>query len=517
MGLGRALSGTWVALLVAALVAATALLAAHTSCRSLKPGLRWRPVAWGCASIAFLNIFAWSLLIPPFEGRDEADHFAYVAQIAENAALPTNGQENGIYSPQETLVLRGLHYGSVALYPQTPAISSLAEQRALMRDVHAGASRQGSGEAGVATAEPPLYYALQTIPYFLARGNILTQLQLMRALGALLGALTALLVLLTLREMLPRSPWAVVIGGVCIALQPMFAFVSGSVNPDALVLTIATAVFFCITRAFRRGLTRRSAVALGILIAVGFATKLTFDGFALGVFFGLAMLGVREIKTTGWRALTSPAIAAGIGISPLLLYMLRNTLLDHPTLGILSGGAGIASETPLNELSYIWQMYLPRVPGMTHYFVGISTYKDIWFDRFVGFYGWMDTTLPTRVDNAALIPAAAVAFLCGREVLARRQSLVKRLPELATYLAMAVGILVMVGASSYVTDAIQHRYAFGEPRYLLPLLPLLGAVIALAVRGAGRRWVPIAGAALVVLIVGHDIFSQLQVIARYYG
>jgi hypothetical protein len=75
----------------------------------------------------------------------------------------------------------------------------------------------------------------------------------------------------------------------------------------------------------------------------------------------------------------------------------------------------------------------------------------------------------------------------------------------------------MIGASSYLSDVVQHQHAFGEPRYLLPLLPLLGATIALAVRGAGRRWAPVTGAALVILFLGHDIFSQLQVIARYYG
>jgi hypothetical protein len=29
--------------------------------------------------------------------------------------------------------------------------------------------------------------------------------------------------------------------------------------------------------------------------------------------------------------------------------------------------------------------------------------------------------------------------------------------------------------------------------------------------------VPVIGAAMIVLFLGHDIFSQLQVIARYYG
>ena len=121
------------------------------------------------------------------------------------------------------------------------------------------------------------------------------------------------------------------------------------------------------------------------------------------------------------------------------------------------------------------------------------------------------------VSNVALIPAAIVVVLCGRELVIRRGALRKRLPELATYAAIVLGVLVMIGASSYLSDAIGREAPFGEPRYLLPMLPLLGAVIALAVRGAGRRWAPVVGAAMVVLFLGHDIFSQLQVIARYYG
>ena len=53
--------------------------------------------------------------------------------------------------------------------------------------------------------------------------------------------------------------------------------------------------------------------------------------------------------------------------------------------------------------------------------------------------------------------------------------------------------------------------------WIVPLLPLLGAALALSARGAGRRWGPAAGALIVVLVLAHDVFSQLQVIARYYG
>ena len=64
---------------------------------------------------------------------------------------------------------------------------------------------------------------------------------------------------------------------------------------------------------------------------------------------------------------------------------------------------------------------------------------------------------------------------------------------------------------------IDNGYVFEQARYLLPLLPLYAAIVALAVRGAGRRWAPVAAGVLVVAALGHDLFAQLVTIARYYA
>jgi 4-amino-4-deoxy-L-arabinose transferase-like glycosyltransferase len=476
--------------------------------------------AWICALVAFLNATAWALITPPFQGKDEIYHFSYVEHLAVNGSVPDNVVEKRPFpfSTEEGLVIKGLDYLGVQFSSSTPSLATEAEQRALLKDVDAGAARGNSRGAGIATPEPPLYYAIQVIPYELGGGNILLQLQLMRVVGTLFGALTALLVFLFVRECLPRVPWAAAIGALCVALQPLFGFMSGILNPETMLFAIAAALFLCLARAFRRGLTRRLALAFGLLIAVGFMTKLNFAGLAFGVFAGLVVLSVREARSRGWEGLRLFAIAAGVGVAPLLLYALRNLLAGRPALGIISGAiATIEGQPLLKEISYMWELYLPRLPGMTRYFPGIATFKDIWFDRSVGLYGWMDTTFPGWVENLALVPAVAIALLCARELFARRGELRARAAELCVYVAMTLGVLVLIGVSSYHTDVVAHELAFGEPRYLLSMLALLGAAVALAVRGAGRRWAPVVGAAMVVLFLGHDLFSQLQAIARYYG
>lgn len=473
--------------------------------------------AWLCVLVAFLNAAAWSIVTPPFQGRDEVDHYAYVQHLAEKGSPPSAGEDHGVFSPGEGLVLQYLHYGEVRFTPYTPSITSAADQRSLVEADHANVPHEGTEVGGTAGA-PPLFYALQTVPYALGGHNILVQLQLMRLLSALFGAVTALLVFLFLREALLSTPWAATIGALCVALQPQFAATSGSVNPDALVYAICAGVFLCLARAFRRRLTRPVALATGALIAAGYLTYPSFIGFAAGTLVALAALAVREGRAWGRRALLEPAFGVGVAAAPIALYGMVNDLSGRATFGGASKVASTALvQSPLNEISYIWQLYLPRLPGMTRYFEGISTWHDIWFDRSVGLYGWMDTMFPVWVDNVALVLALLTLLLCLRGLYVARERVKARAVELASYAVISVGVLATIGVASYQNDVIEHELSFGEPRYLLLMLPLLGAGLAMAVRGAGHRWAPVAGAALVALFIGHDLFSQLQVIARFYG
>ncbi len=97
-----------------------------------------------------------------------------------------------------------------------------------------------------------------------------------------------------------------------------------------------------------------------------------------------------------------------------------------------------------------------------------------------------------------------------------RTELPRRTPELAVYGVMSLGMLIVIAAAGeVVTKGFVTEFA--EPRYLFPMLALWGAVLALAARGAGRRWGPAVGSLIVVLVIAHDVFSQLQDVARYYG
>jgi Predicted membrane protein (DUF2142) len=558
IGLGRAPSGALVALIPLALMALAAILTAWTILRRLG-GTRGEDVglrggharlrggrvrlrggrvrlrggrvrllggrvpgpAAICACVALLSAASWSILTPPFQLTDEPSHFSYAQIVAETGGLPTS---DGPDSQEELAVLEALDHQEVNFNPTVGTISTAVQQQHLQSDLTAPLSRRGSG-AGVASPQPPLYYALEAIPYKLAGGGtLLDQLALMRLLSALMGGLTAFFGYLFLREALPAVPWAWTVGGLTLALAPLLGFISGGVTPDAMLCTVSTALFYCLARAFRRGLTLRAALAIGAVTAVGSLTKLNFIGLVPGLVLALAILTRRALAgapgtwSSRLRVLRLPVLALALGAAPACLYVLINLLSGRAGLGLLSSGIGLTGEhqgSPGQELSYIWQFYLPRLPGMANYFPGISPLRQIWFDRSVALYGWLDTYFSARVDNLALVPASVIAALCARALFVSRGALWRRRGELCAYAAIGVGVLALVGADSYLSFPTRAG-GYSEPRYLLPLAALFAAVLALAARGAGRRGGPAVGTLIVLLILAHDIFSQLLVVGRYY-
>jgi hypothetical protein len=538
MGLGRAASGTWWALLAIVLVGGMIALCSWEIVRGFEmsrartrtgPAHRWATgralgfgalrrvpaAAWLCSAVACLSAATWSVVSPPFEVADEPEHVAYVVQLAAGR-LPSS---TGEFSPEEAVALEDTHLQEVAEEPEDQTISTTAQQEKLERDLQQVKSmpENGGDYAGVAASEPPLYYALEVIPFSLgADGTLLARIQLMRLLSALMGGVTALFTFLFIREALPRVGWAWGVGGLGAALVPLFGLTSGAVTPDSMLFTVSAALFFLLARGFRRGLTRARALTLGAVIAVGLMTKLNFIGVAPGALLGLAVLSVRAARTLGRAAYVSLAMAVALALSPAVVYVAGHLATGASAFGIVSAAYSATPRSLPSELSYIWQMYLPRLPGMRDDFPGLFTPLQFWFNGYVGLLGWLDTTFPAWVYQVALVPAGLIAGLCIRGAIVCRATLRPQLAELAVYCAIAAGLMLLVGADSYITFP-KTGAEYAQFRYMLPLIPLLGAVLALAARGAGERWGPVVGALIVMLFLGHDLFSQLQEIARYYG
>ncbi|HEY6781123.1 MAG TPA: DUF2142 domain-containing protein [Thermoleophilaceae bacterium] len=485
--------------------------------------------AWFCLAVAVLNSAVWGIVSPPFQFLDEQDHFAYVQRIAERGSPPTNPHFE--YSRELSVALHGLRFLSVREDRANVPIWSKLERQRLDSQLSARPSRTDHSGAGTATAQPPLSYALEAIPYRLAAaGTILQRVALIRLLSALLAGVTALFVFLFLREALPARPWLWTVGGLAAALQPQFGYAAAAISPDSLLFAISAALFYCVARALRRGTTTRLSSAIGLLLAGGLLTKYSFAGLVPGVVLAVAVVALRQARSEGRDAWWLAGLTATAALVPLVIVGILNTKVwGRPALGVGAAVPGFikqSSGAPGNslpeELSFIWQFYLPRIPGLPGFLDTAFPTKEFWLRGFVGSFGWYTITFPRWVTNVALIPAVAVVGLAVSALARHVRGPEKRLADLAIYAVMIGGLLGLIGAVEYSSFTYTAQTAisagwYGQSRYLLPLLAPFAAVLALAVRGGKRSWITTIGIVLVVLALAHDIFSVLLVVSTYYS
>ena len=480
-----------------------------------------------CFVIAFVNIAIWTVIVPPFQVPDEISHFAYAQYLAETGQPPPQTQNAGQYSPQENAALYGLDWGSTIGSVYNRGVFTPAENSELRAILAANDDPLGPGGATVATAQPPLYYALEVIPYWLSPSNsILARLELMRLLSALMAACTVLAIYLFLREIIPRTPWMWTVGALMVAFQPMFAFIGAGVQGDNLLYLASALTFLATARAWRRGLTTRRGVAIGAALAVGMLAKLTFLAIVPGVLLALALLAWRARSAGRTPTLRALAAAVAVASAPVLLYALLNVTVWNRGSALAGGLASVTSQiAPATTsvrwhqiIDYTWELFFPRLSFMNHAFFAPGQWQlwQLWLDGAIGHFGWLDYQFPMWVYNDFRDVVYGLAALGAIGLWRVRHALRSLGGLLVSYSVMGLGLIGVIGYLG-ANAAIQGASPFPQARYLFPLLALYALAIVLATKGLPRRWAPVLGALLVALAMAHNLFAMTLTISRYYG
>ncbi len=493
-----------------------------------KPRGRLPTAAWVCFAVALLNGIAWGLITPLFETPDEAGHVAYVQYVAETGKPPTGRSGLSHFSAQQRRLLDALRWKAVQRHKDVHVPGTAAYSKRLQRTVDAPANRQSAGGYTTDTNNPPLYYFGAAAVYHLSPWTSLPdRVHLLRLLSALLAATTVLFVFLFLRELLPSEPWAWTVGALAVAFQPMFGFTSAGVTGDTVLYASSAGTFFLFARAFRRGLTPRLGAALGAVAVVGLLSKLNMVGLAPGILFGLIALVLKVDSDRRPEAIRGALAALGVIALPVATYMfLNSTVWDRNLWFGTSGVPPISIKVPwvhypksksiFEFASYLWQFYLPRLPVMHTVYFDSYQLRDIWFNGFIGQFGWLDYKFPHWVYDGALAVALGLLALATRELVRLREVLRSRLWELSTYVVLTFGLLLLIAGTAF-SARLDGAVGYEQPRYLFPLLALYGALIALAARGAGKRYGQPVGVLLVCLAIAHTAGAMLLTLTRYYG
>jgi 4-amino-4-deoxy-L-arabinose transferase-like glycosyltransferase len=484
--------------------------------RRLPVAARW------CALIAFANALVWTIVTPPFQVPDETSHVVYVQHLAETGDIPDD-EGGDPFSAELHGVLESIHFPLVVGRPRERPVLADYDQRAVDAAIDDPAD-PATGEGWIeSSSQPPLYYAIEAGVYLISPWqDLLHRLWLMRVVSALLAAATAVFTFLFLRETLSQ-PWTWTVGTLAVAFQPLFGFVSSGVHPDALLCTASAALLFLLARAFRRGLTPRLGLGIGAALAVGLLSKLNFLPLLPGVVLALVLLWVRAGPA---RATVLRGAAGALGVLALagVLFVSLNVVVwDRPASGRVDGESARAPNVPervepisrTEQLSYAWQVYLPRLPFMTDQFDRYPLW-DVYYKGTIGRFGWLDTAFDAPVYWWSLAIVLPLIALCAAALWRRRDLARDRWAELVAYAVIAGGLLASIGLQG-ISYRANTGFTFEQARYLLPLVPLYGAGVALAARGAGARFERPLAALIVVVALGHGLFAQLLVVSRFYG
>jgi 4-amino-4-deoxy-L-arabinose transferase-like glycosyltransferase len=486
--------------------------------------------AWVCFTVALLNGIAWGLITPLFQTPDEAGHVAYTQYVAETGKPPTGRSGLTHFSRQERDYLNAARWKDIQRRKDDRVPGTATYEKRLERAVGTPADPQSEGGYTTDTNNPPLYYFAAAAVYHLSPWTALPdRVHVLRLFSALLAALTVLFVFLFLRELVPSTPWAWTVGALAVAFQPMFGFTSSGVTSDAALYLASAATFYLLALAFRRGLTPRRGAAIGAFAAIGLLAKLNMVGLAPGIVFGLLVLVLKANRDQRRQAIRGALAALAVIAVPVATYMALNSTVWDRNLWFGTSGVppfrikvpGLEAHHPdsgslLDLASYTWQFYLPKLPFMhTTYFQSYQL-RQIWFNGFIGQFGWLEFGFPQWVYNWSLGIAFALLALAARELVSLRAVLRRRIWELATYVVLAFGLIMLIAGTSFVAR-LDGATAYEQPRYLFPLLPLYGALIALAARGVGKRYGPAAGVFLVCLAIAHTAAAMLLNLTRYYG
>jgi len=472
--------------------------------------------------VAALNGTAWSLLTPPFQVPDETAHFAYSQTIAETGSGPGilgrpefSSEQDQAMAAMGTLEIIGrpLVHAPVASQTVRNAIQAAAE----------GAPRGNGGGPSSASSQPPLYYALEALPYrAFSWATLPTRLYAMRAVSVLIFAFGAALAALLAAEILRGRAWVPLVGGMAVALSPYTAFVASGVTPDTLLLTISVATVLLVARAFRRGFTRRRAVAIGLMVGAGTLTKLTFLAFLPPALLVVIVLVIRDHR--------SLAVVRGGPLGSLLVALIAAAVLpvaaslwteiaahgNSARTGAFEIAVGSEETTSIREVVvYGWELFLPRLPFMSDqftYFPPVTT----WIDGFAGRYGWLDYEAPAIVIMWHRAFLATVGILAGCAVVASRHAVCGRRLEFASYAAFGVAQAAVIAKTGFDYRR-STGYVFEQPRYLFGLAGFYGALIAVSCIGLGDRLAPRLATIAVGLFCLHDMSGLTTTMLRYYG
>lgn len=444
----------------------------------------WLRKEWGIlvlVAVFLLLAGTYSVVTPMFEAPDELHHYFYVKHLADGNPLPVQDPEEEALWAQEGSQ-PPLYYALGALV--TSWIDTGDALSLLWPNQHAnlGNPLQPGNKNIVVHTEREAW------PY---RGMVLA-VHVVRWLSVLMGACTVYLTYLLARELLVGRPGLPLAAAAAVAFIPQFAFISGAVTNDNLIILLSTLALWLLFHILRGQASMRTFVALGLTLGCAALTKLSGAGLLP---LAALILVIHALRERSWRALWREG-AVVFGLAALIAgwWYVRNWWL-------------YGEPTGLNRMLEIVGRRNPSVDGWQ--LIGELEGLRI---SFWALFGWFNIPLPGWIYQ--VLDGVTLAAFLGLAVGVLRQPR-GRWPSEVWWLLLPSAWLTLLFAGlarwTHLTPATQGRLLF----------PAISAVAILLVLGWSqwmpKTWRPAGWAVLLVPLFVLSLLSPFLFIAPSYA
>jgi len=258
----------------------------------------------------------YSVVVPPFEASDELWHYPMVKYIADHWDLPVQ-DPNNVGPWRQEGSQPPLYYAIAAALTSWIDTSDMEVARHLNPHVDNGVATP-DGNINLVVHNP----ALESFPW---RGTVLA-VHLVRFLSVLMGAAGVYFTYRVAREVVPGDPAVGLAAAAVHAFTPMFAFISGAVNNDNLMVPLCGLGLWMLLRlAGEREWTTRQALAR-YLARTGRMVVVPLAGLPPGDVAELLAWLTREHSADVSRF--ADRLHAATGGNPLFLLETLRTLVE---------------------------------------------------------------------------------------------------------------------------------------------------------------------------------------------
>jgi 4-amino-4-deoxy-L-arabinose transferase-like glycosyltransferase len=462
----------------------------------------------------FVMGLAWTFAVPALQGADEGGHFAYVQQIADAHHVPwTNGptleRDNpGAVSGEQLWAWTGAGLqplrGNLADRPLwTPADEQIY-------DAGARGLPRGNGASNPAFNNPPLYYLSAVVPYDIVGGSFFDRLYALRLYNVVLLVLLVALTWLIAGEVFGRRRELQFVAAAAVALQPVLLDVTTKVTPDALLGVLAGCALYLMALIVNRGPSWRLIALLALSVAAAAFTHVRGVGLAPPALLavGLSWWRHRAPRSEASAHRSRPAwipVAVWAGVAFLVLIAV-SAYATRWQWGQLDG-----------FWSYLWQFYLPRLPGMTTPLGPAWGADQVYLDRFLATFVQFEVGFPNEVRDWLRLGIYAGLVLVVVAAWRHRRVLGQRRDVVVVMVVAIVLVILSLHAAAFNALLVNPADPVITGRYILMLVPLFGVGVAAGMSALSGRARAVATGALLAGGFLLQLTAFGLIVARFYA